>query len=348
VRITVLAGGVGGAKFLLGVKAFLGWEPTGPAPVDATDEITAIVNTGDDIRLHNLQICPDLDSCLYTLSGAADTERGWGRAGETWAVSAELAAYGAEAPWFSLGDKDIATHLVRTRMLDAGYPLSSVTEALCDRWSPGVRLLPMTDGRVETHVVVVDPERSAAVGGGLGSDTRPDDGRAPSLIALHFQEWWIRYRAAIPALSITPIGAADVDPAPGVLEAIAEADLVLIAPSNPVVSIGTTLAIPGVRRAVVDAPAPVVGFSPIIGGAPVRGHADSCLAAIGVECSAQGVAAHYGARSRGGLLDAFLIAEGDAAAVDGLAIAGAPLLMTDPGATAAMIAAGLELVDVRR
>jgi LPPG:FO 2-phospho-L-lactate transferase len=340
VRITVLAGGVGGAKFLLGVKAFLGWDPTGPAPSGTADEVTAIVNTGDDIRLHNLQICPDLDSCLYTLSGAADTERGWGRAGETWAVSAELAAYGAEAPWFSLGDKDIATHLVRTRMLDAGYPLSAVTEALCARWSPGIRLLPMTDGRVETHVVVVDPEREPERGDAADAP--------PPLVALHFQEWWIRYRAAIPALSITPIGAADVDPAPGVLEAIAEADLVLVAPSNPVVSIGTTLAVPGVRRAVVEASAPVVGFSPIIGGAPVRGHADSCLAAIGVDCSAQGVAAHYGARPRGGLLDAFVIAEGDEAAVDGLAIAAAPLLMTDPAATAAMIAAGVELVDVHR
>lgn len=339
-RITVLAGGVGGARFLLGVKAWLGWDPTGPAPADARDEITAIVNTGDDIRLHNLQICPDLDSCLYTLSGAADTERGWGRAGETWTVSAELAGYGAEAPWFSLGDKDIATHLVRTRMMDAGYPLSDVTRGLCARWAPGVRLLPMTDQRVETHVVVVDPERAT-------DPERPAD-EAPPLVALHFQEWWIRYRAALPALSITPIGAADADPAPGVLEAIADADVVLVAPSNPVVSIGPILAIPGIRRAVVDAAAPVVGFSPIIAGAPVRGHADSCLAAIGVECSAQGVAGHYGARSGGGLLDAFLIADGDRAAVDGLSVANAPLLMTDPDATAAMITAGLGLVDVRR
>jgi LPPG:FO 2-phospho-L-lactate transferase len=340
VRITVLAGGVGGAKFLLGVKGFLGWDPTGPEPDGTPDQVTAIVNTGDDIRLHNLQICPDLDSCLYTLSGAADTERGWGRAGETWTVSAELAGYGAEAPWFSLGDKDIATHLVRTRMLDAGYPLSAVTAALCDRWSPGVRLLPMTDGRVETHVVVVDPE-------GRPSPEAADEA-GPALIALHFQEWWIRYRAAIPALSITPIGAPDADPAPGVLEAITGADLILVAPSNPVVSIGPILSIPGIRTAVTEASAPVVGFSPIIAGAPVRGHADACLAAIGVECSAQGVAAHYGARPAGGLLDAFLIADGDSAEVEGLAVGSAPLLMTDPAATAGMIGAALELVDVRR
>ncbi len=184
-RIAVLAGGVGGARFLLGVKAHLGWPATGPAPDDTADQVTAIVNTADDIRLHNLQICPDLDSCMYTLSGASDTERGWGRAGETWTVSGELAGYGAEAPWFSLGDKDIATHLVRTRMLDAGYPLSAVTAALCDRWQPGVTLLPMTDDRVETHVVVRDPEAPDPLDAGL--------------VALHFQEWWIRYRAALAA-----------------------------------------------------------------------------------------------------------------------------------------------------
>jgi LPPG:FO 2-phospho-L-lactate transferase len=361
VRIAVLAGGVGGAKFLLGVKAFLGWDPTGPAPETTraadVDEITAIVNTGDDIRLHNLQICPDLDSCLYTLSGEADTERGWGRAGETWTVSAELAGYGAEAPWFSLGDKDIATHLVRTRMLDAGYPLSEVTAALCARWTPGVCLLPMTDSRVETHVVVADPTDTDPPPGPESADgavapippgpavRAGADG--PPLVALHFQEWWIRYRAALPALAITAIGAEDAAPAPGVLDAISDADLVLIAPSNPVVSIGTILAIPGIRDAIRTTRAPVVGFSPIINGAPVRGHADACLTAIGVETSAAGVAAHYGARSDGGLLDAFLIADGDTAGVPGLAVSSAPLLMTDPAATAEMIRAALELVNVR-
>jgi LPPG:FO 2-phospho-L-lactate transferase len=166
-------------------------------------------------------------------------------------------------------------------------------------------------------------------------------------VAIHFQEWWIRHRAAIPAMSITPIGADEARPAPGVLEAIGEADAILIAPSNPVVSIGTILAVPGIADAVRAAAAPVVGVSPIIGGSPVRGHADACLAAIGVECSAQGVAAHYGARSGGGLLDAFLVADGDAAAVDGLVVGKAPLLMSDPDATAAMVRAALELVDVR-
>lgn len=329
-KIAVLAGGVGGAKFLLGVKAFLGWEPFGPAPDGAADQVRAVVNTADDIRLHGLQICPDLDSCLYTLSGAADLARGWGRQDETWTVATELRGYDAEAPWFSLGDKDIATHLMRTRMLDAGYPLSAVTAALSRRWQPGVELLPMSDDRVETHVVVTDP----------------DGGDAAEMVALHFQEWWIKHRAALPAHSITPIGAAEAAPGPGVLEAIADADLVLFAPSNPVVSIGTILSVPGIADAVRGTAAPVIAVSPLIGGAPVRGHADSCLAAIGVECSAQGVGRHYGARSTGGLIDGYLVAEGESVDIPGVRVGHVPLLMTDPAATAAMVAACRELADV--
>ncbi len=331
-KIAVLAGGVGGAKFLLGVKAHLGWEPFGDAPEGTDDVVTAVVNTADDIQLHGLQICPDLDSCMYTLSGAADLERGWGREGETWTVSTELAGYGAEAPWFSLGDKDIATHLMRTRMLDAGYPLSAVTAALCTRWRTGVTLLPMSDGRVETHVVVDNPGATA--------------GSEPELVALHFQEWWIRHRAALLPHSITPIGAEDATPAPGVLAAIAEADLILLAPSNPVVSIGTVLAVPGIREALAAAAAPVVGVSPLIGGAPVRGHADVCLAAIGVDQTAEAVGRHYGARTSDGLLDGWLIAEGEHADVPGVAVAAAPLLMTDPAATAAMVEACRGLAGV--
>ncbi|MDQ2737644.1 MAG: 2-phospho-L-lactate transferase [Actinomycetota bacterium] len=335
-KITVLTGGVGGAKFLLGVKAYLGWNPTGPSPADEShprgavgaDEVTAIVNTGDDIRLHGLQICPDLDSCLYTLSGVADTERGWGRKDETWTTAAELASYGAEAPWFSLGDKDIATHLVRTRMLAAGYPLSAVTAALCAKWQPGVTLLPMSDQRVETHVVVADPDDPSG---------RPED------VALHFQEWWTRYRTAIPAKSFRFVGADEAEPAAGVLEALAGADLILLAPSNPVVSIGTILAVPGLRDAIGKASAPVIGVSPLIAGKPLRGHADACLAAIDVECTAQGVGRHYGARPGGGLLDGFLVAEGESVEIPGVAVRSAPLLMTAPAATAAMVAACVEL-----
>lgn len=338
-KIAVLAGGVGGAKFLLGVKRYLGRPAFGPPvphgePADG-HEITAIVNTADDIRLHNLQICPDLDSCMYTLAGISDRQRGWGRADETWTVSSELAGYDAEAPWFSLGDRDLATHLVRTRMLDAGYRLSDVTEALGRRWQPGVTLLPMSDDRVETHVVVEDP---AALPDAAGA-TAP-------LVALHFQEWWIRYQAKLPALSITPIGADDATPAPGVLDAIDRADLVLVAPSNPVVSIGPILAVPGIAAAIRATSAPVVGVSPIIGTAPVRGHADKCLEAVGVPVSAQGVGRHYGARADGGLLDAYLIAEGETATVPGVTVAARPLLMTDPDRTAAMVAACGEIAGV--
>ena len=322
-KVVVLVGGVGGARFLLGVKAALK-----AAALPEGAEITALVNTGDDVWLHGLRICPDLDTCMYTLGGGIDRERGWGLSGETWRVKEELAAYGAEAPWFGLGDRDIATHLVRTRMLRAGYPLSAVTEALCARWQPGVRLLPMTDDQVETHVVVDVP----------GSE---DERRA-----IHFQEWWIRYHAELPAHSIVPVGADEAKPAPGVLDAIAAADAVLLAPSNPVVSVGTVLSIPGVREAVRQTSGGVVGVSPIIGDKPVRGMADACLTAIGVETSAEAVGRHYGSRKADGVLDGWLIAPEDKAVVDGVTVRNVPLLMSDVDATADMVRAALELAGV--
>lgn len=314
-RIVVLAGGIGGARFLVGVRA---WAAHHGA------EVTAVVNVGDDVTLHGLRICPDLDSVMYTLGGGADPERGWGRVGETWTVKAELAAYGAEPSWFGLGDKDVATHLVRTRMLDAGYPLSAVTEALCARWRPGLRMIPASDDRVETHVVVAGAEGDSAI---------------------HFQEWWIRHRGALPAKQFVFVGAESAKPAAGVLDALAEADVVLIAPSNPVVSIAPILAIPSIREAVVGGRAPVVGLSPIIGGAPVRGMADRCLEAIEVECSAAGVGGLYGARSSGGLLDVWLVDSGDAdTAVPALTVRPVPLWMTDESATQAMVAAAISSV----
>jgi LPPG:FO 2-phospho-L-lactate transferase len=301
--------------------------------------VSAVVNVGDDVTLHGLRICPDLDSVMYTLGGGADPERGWGRAGETWTIKQELAEYAAEPSWFGLGDKDIATHLVRTRMLDAGFPLSAVTEALCARWQPGIRILPASDDRVETHVVVPakDQPKDEATGG---------DGPAAER-ALHFQEWWVRHRGALPARRFVFVGAESAKPAAGVLDALGEADVVLVAPSNPVVSIAPILAVPGLREAVVAGPAPVVGVSPIIAGAPVRGMADLCLRAIGVEVSASGVGALYGARGSGGILDGWLVDTADAEnTVAGVDVRAAPLLMKDPDATRAMVASALALAGV--
>ncbi|GAA1346885.1 2-phospho-L-lactate transferase [Saccharothrix algeriensis] len=314
-KVVVLVGGVGGARFLVGLKSLLG------AP---EHEITAVVNTGDDVWMHGLRICPDLDTCMYTLGGGIDAERGWGRSGESWAVKEELAAYEAEPTWFSLGDRDIATHLVRTRMLRAGYPLSAVVEALCHRWRPGVRLLPMSDDRVETHVVV-------------------DDGDATR--AVHFQEWWVKHRAALPARSFASVGAETATPAPGVVDALLAADAVLIAPSNPVVSVNTILGVPGVRDALRKTEAGVVGLSPIVGGKPLRGMADACLTALGVETSAEAVGRYYGSRktTEGGVLDGWLVHTGDRSDVPGVAVRAVPLLMSDVDATAAMARAALEL-----
>lgn len=309
-RIVVLAGGIGGARFLVGVRAYAR---------EVGAEVTAVVNVGDDASMHGLRICPDLDSVMYTLGGGADPERGWGRVGETWTVKGELAAYGAEPTWFGLGDKDIATHLVRSTMLTAGYPLSAVTEALCDRWQPGVRLLPASDDRLETHAVVrLDGEQKA----------------------IHFQEWWVRHRGELPTERFVFVGAESAKPAPGVLDALAAADVVLLAPSNPVVSIAPILAVPGLRDAVAAAAAPVVGVSPIIGGAPVRGMADKCLAIVGAECSAAGVGALYGAD----LLDGWLVDTTDEGAeVPGVTVRAVPLWMRDEQATAAMVRAAMEL-----
>ena len=313
--ITALAGGIGGARFLRGLLAELTARDPG-----GSSQVTVIGNTADDITLFGLRVCPDLDTVMYTLGGGIHEEQGWGRSDETFTVKQELAAYGMEPQWFGLGDRDFATHIVRSQMLAAGYPLSQVTAALCARWQPGVRLLPMTDDQVESHVIIED-----------------DQGRR----AIHFQEWWVRMHASTPALSIMPVGADDAKPAPGVLEAIAQADVVLLPPSNPVVSIGTILAVPGIRDAIAATTAPVVGVSPIIGGAPVRGMADACLTAIGVETSATAVGRLYD-----GLVDGWLVDDADADAVgalDGVVVRALPLYMTDLVATRAIAAAALDL-----
>lgn len=327
-RVTALSGGVGGARFLRGVLAHLR---------DARDEerraasVTVIANTADDITLHGLRVCPDLDTVMYTLGGGVEESQGWGRRHETFAVAEELAAYGAEPRWFTLGDRDVATHLIRTRMLGLGYGLSQVTRALCERWQPGVTLLPMTDDPVETHVVIDDAD---AEGGQR---------------AIHFQEWWVRLHAEVEARRIVAVGAERARPAPGVLEALRDADVVLLPPSNPVVSIGTILAVPGIRDALRGTRAPVVGISPVIGGAPVRGMADACLRTLGLPVTAAAVGGLYA-----DVLDGWLVDTADAALArlpDGARarVLARPLLMTDLEATAAIAGAALDLAaEVRR
>ena len=327
-KITVLSGGVGGARFIRGLRHELRQaHPDGSGAT--TESVTAVVNTGDDMWLTGLRIAPDLDSIMYTLAGENDEERGWGRVGETERVSAELRAYGVGWPWFTLGDLDLGTHIARSHFLRSGMPLSEATARIAARWDLGVTLLPATDDEVETEVLV-------------------DDGTT-----MHFQEWWTKHRAELKADAFVQTGVAEARPAPGVVEAIAEADVIILAPSNPVVSIGTILGIPGIREAVAEASAPVVGVSPIIAGSVVRGMADACLEAIGVATSAEAVAAHYGARSNGGLIDAWLVDESDTAAVpaiESLRIrsAAVPLWMRDLETSASLARDTLTLALAQR
>ncbi|HVU74354.1 MAG TPA: 2-phospho-L-lactate transferase [Mycobacteriales bacterium] len=309
-RITVLAGGTGGARFVRGLRA---------AVPDA--DVTVVGNTGDDAWLFGLRVCPDLDTVMYTLGGGIHEEQGWGRADETFTVKAELAAYEAQPQWFGLGDRDFATHILRTQLLHSGATLSEATAGLCARWQPGVTLIPMSDDFIETHVVVERDGRRAAI---------------------HFQEWWVKLHAALPAIEFVSLGADAAKPAPGVLDAIRDADVVLLPPSNPVVSVGSILNVPGLRDAVASTSAPVIGVSPIIGNAPLRGMADACLTAIGVETSAQGVGRWYGEE----LLDGWLVhTTDDGVTVPGVDVRAVPLLMTDVPATAEMARAALELAQ---
>ena len=315
--VTILSGGVGGARFVRGVREHL--RRTSPDGAGGTTaDIRVIVNTSDDMWLAGLRITPDLDSVMYTLAGANDEERGWGRLGESERVSAELTAYGVGWPWFTLGDLDLGTHIARSSLLRDGMPFGQVVERITSRWNIGATLIPMTEAEVETHVITAEGE-------------------------LHFQEWWTKHRAKLVAEGFVQHGIETATPAPGVVEAIRDADVVLVAPSNPVVSIGTILAVPGISAALAATSAPIVGVSPIINGSVVRGMADACLTAIGVETAAGAVALHYGSRSNGGLLDAWLVDETDVAELAAIEAAGitaraVPLWMRDVDTSAQLAA----------
>jgi LPPG:FO 2-phospho-L-lactate transferase len=318
-RITVLSGGVGGANFLAGLL-----DAVGP-----DDEVTVIGNTADDIWLFGLRVCPDLDTVMYTLGGGIDPERKWGRTDETWNAKEELTAYGVDNTWFGLGDRDLATHLIRTQLWHEGVGLTAITERLCERWKPGVRLLPMTQDEVETHI---------------GIDG--EDG----LDVIHFQEYWIRLGAKVPVRAVTFQGADEATAGPGVVEAILGADRVILPPSNPIVSIGAILSVPQLATALRTTTAPVVGVSPIIGGAAVRGMADQLLTGLGIEISAAGVARHHGARRSGGVLDGWLVETADAAELTSIEDAGiraraVPLYMSDAETTAQLARDTLALAD---
>lgn len=316
-RVVLLAGGAGGSTFAVGLRDVV---------ARAGGHLTVICNTADDLWVHGVRIQPDVDSMLYGLAGVKDTARGWGRAGDSDRVSDELHAWGLGWDWFTLGDLDLGTHIARTAWLREGAGVGEVVARLGARWELGATLLPMTEAEVDTIVEL-------------------DDG------PIHFQEWWTRYRAQREPLGFANPGIEGATPAPGVVDAIAGADVVVLAPSNPVVSIGPILAVPGIADAIRTARARVVGVSPIIAGAAVRGMAEVCLRVVGAECSATGVAELYGARENGGLLDAWLIAEEDeaeAARVEGLGIRPfvRPLWMKDVMLTRALATDALAAASV--
>jgi LPPG:FO 2-phospho-L-lactate transferase len=315
--VVVLAGGFGGAKLSHGmVLAATERGRAGRGPV----ELTVIVNTGDDLELHGLSISPDLDTVMYTLAGLANDETGWGVRDETWSTAAMLARYGA-ATWFGLGDRDMATHVRRTELLRAGRTLTQVTAELCARLAVPARLLPMTDNEVRTEV-------------------RTPDGW------LEFQSYFVERGQRDRVLEIRHRGIEAARPSPEVLAAIDGAELIVVAPSNPFVSVGTILAVPRVEAALRAASAPIVAVSPIVGGAALRGPADRMLESLGGTASAAGVVTHYRSRYPD-LVDVFVLDEQDAGEVPGLAAAGAriellPTVMRTDDDRRALAAAILE------
>jgi LPPG:FO 2-phospho-L-lactate transferase len=291
-KVVALAGGIGAGKFLRGLARAV---PPG--------DVTVVVNTGDDITLYGLHVAPDLDSVTYWLAGVMDRERGWGREGETFRATEQLRELGADGAWFGLGDLDLATHLFRTQLLDAGQTLTKATAAIAERFDVGMRLLPMSDDPVRPHIAAVDGEFNYYA---------------------HFQVYWVAQRGRGDVKLIRFEGVDDARPAPGVLEAIAAADAVLLCPSNPVVSIGPILAVPGIRDAVAARRDRVAGVSPIVGGAPVRGMADRLMPAAGLEVTAAGAAEAYR-----GLLSGWVIDEADRDLAPAIEAAGTRVTVTD-------------------
>jgi LPPG:FO 2-phospho-L-lactate transferase len=269
-KVTALAGGVGAGKFLRGLVRAV-----------PPEDLTVVVNTGDDIVVHGLHVSPDVDSVMYWMAGVADRDRGWGRAGETFRATEELRAFDAPGSWFGLGDLDLATHLLRTSMLASGATLTGATAALAARFGVRATLLPMTDDSVTTRIDAVDEQGAA--------------------LDLHFQEYWVRRQARDHVKAVRYEGASAARPGPAVLESLRTADAVVLCPSNPIASIGPILAVPGIRDELRARRDRVVAVTPIVGGAPLRGMADRLLPAAGVEVSAAGVAGHY-ADSVGGFV----------------------------------------------
>jgi len=313
--LTALAGGVGAARFLRGL-------------VDVVDaaEVTVVVNTGDDDEFHGLWVSPDLDSVTYTLADAHNPETGWGLAGETFATMDALERYGAPT-WFRLGDRDLATHLYRTERLRSGATLTETTAEIAAAWGLVCRLLPMTDDRVATRITVREP-------GADGSDE----------VELAMQEWFVQRRAEPPVISVRFDGAERARPAPGVLEALEAADTIIVCPSNPVISIGPVLAVPGIRDVLVRRRDRVVGVSPIVGGPPGKGPADRLMGPLGIDVSCVGVARAYREFCSTLVIDATDAA--DAAAVDALGVRAvvADTLMRDARVAAALAREALAAV----
>ena len=298
--ITVLCGGVGAARYLRGLVRVVD-----PA------EVTAVVNTADDLTLHGLRICPDLDTVTYTLAGGIDPERGWGLAGETWAAMEALDRYHGTT-WFRLGDKDLATHLHRTGRLYEGAGLAEITAEVAAGWGVGVRLLPMTEDPVATRFTL------------------------PAGDELTFQEYFVQRRHAVPVAAVRFAGVEVARPGPGVLDALATAERVVVAPSNPVVSIGPVVAVPGVREALEARRDDVVAVSPIIAGAALKGPADRLLDELGEEVSVVGVARRYAPFVGTLVVDEADGDRADAVEAEGVRCVVAPTIMSGPAQAAAL------------